>query len=74
MGEINIIKCDICGEERRSDSKIKYHWSDIIGRVSITFKEHAGIQHAPFDGVMCTKCAKKLNIIIEDGLKTLRKG
>lgn len=74
MSEIKITKCDICGEERRSDSEKKYHWSDTIGKVLITFKEQAGLQNIPFDGVMCTECARVVSKKIFSDISKLRKG
>ena len=73
MSEVKITKCDICGEERRSDSEIKYHWSDTIDDVLLTFEGHAGIQTIPFEGVMCTGCAKGLSKYIFDEIDRRRK-
>ena len=39
---INMKKCDICKVEYRDDKP--KHWSDCIDKITLDFKNHAGIQ------------------------------
>lgn len=59
MPTINLLKCDICGEEQRSDRTT--HWTLIFGtNLKIDFKGLCGLQWEKKFEVLCYPCGKAI--------------
>lgn len=63
MATGTIKKCDVCGVIHSPFKRM--HWSDSIDHVLIDFKHCPAVQNTPFDGDICSNCARALcNIIL----------
>lgn len=68
MSSIEIKKCDICGNEERSDDPPKY-WSQYhSGKIEINFRSAPNLQSDLSKNNLCHDCAKDLHSIIVDAI------
>ena len=73
MAKIEIKKCDICGDEERSDATPKYWACYHSGNIIINFKNAPNIQADFSKDCLCFVCSENLKNIIVDGIKLLMK-
>lgn len=73
MAQITILKCDVCGDEQRSDAKI--YWAMVhSGRIILDFKKCPGVQSDLSKECLCVVCARKIANAIRSAVDEIKKG
>ena len=68
MSKYDVKVCDVC--KKKYASNVRRHWSDCVGNVVLSFKDHAGVQLV-ISKDMCTPCASTLRDVITTTIKSM---